>query len=111
MKLEIGQTLFSYKLIGGRPTFSTHKVTSVGKKFYTVDNERQATRFIIDTLRREDQYQRDVVLSMYVSLGAVQEKIELDELMDSIKNRFSGYGVKDLTLDQARKIKSILEEK
>ena len=109
MKLEIGQTLYSYKLIGERPTFSTHKVVSVGKKFYTVDNERH--RYVIESLKCEDPYLRDVTLKMYVSLEAIQERIELDGLMKLIQDRFSGYGIKDLTLYQARKIKSILEEK
>ena len=48
---------------------------------------------------------------LYLDDKELENKIELRILMNLIQNRFSGYATKDLTLDQARKIKSILEEK
>lgn len=110
MKLEIGQTLYSYSFDKfGEVAIKEHTITKLGRKFLEVDENRES--YFVENLKNKEFTPRYSPDRLYVSITAIDESIELSALMKLIKDRFSGYGIKDLTLDQARKIKSILEEK
>ena len=103
MKLEIGQKLYSETK---NREIKTHVIFKVGNKYFEVENDRG--RYYIETLICDSQWSKT---QLYLDDKELENKIELRILMNLIQNRFSGYATKDLTLDQARKIKSILEEK
>ena len=102
-KLEVGQKLYS-EIKGGQ--IKTHIVSKVGKKYFEVENDR--SRYHLENFLADSEWTRT---QLYIDNKELENKIELKILMDSIRLRFSGYGTKDLSLDQARKIKAILEEK
>jgi len=108
MKLEIGQTLYSKAGLDkdGNPFLNTHIVTKVGKVYFEVDTDR--IRYRIETLQRDSDFNR---ITLSVSKDDLENEIELSHTYDFIRNKFKGYGKIEITLDQARKIKSILEEK
>jgi len=109
-KLEVGQKLYSYSFDKeGNRIQKEHIITKLGKKFLEVG--QYSGRYFVQNLKNEEFNPRYNPEYLFVSELAFLEWQELKESMEVIKKRFSGWGVTDLTLNQARKIKSILEEK
>ena len=109
-KLEVGQKLYSYSFDKeGNRIQKEHIITKLGRKFLEVGQYNG--RYFVQNLKNEEFNPRYNPEYLFVSEVALMEWLELKECMEIIKKRFSGYGIKDLTLDQARKIKAILEEK
>lgn len=105
MKLEIGQKLYS-EIKDGQ--IETHIVSKIGNKYFEVENKRE--RYVIESLCSDSEWVSSRT-QLYLDDKELENKIELRLLMNLIRSRFNGYGIENLTLDQARKIKSILEEK
>jgi hypothetical protein len=109
-KLQIGQTLYSYSIDkDGSLKEKEHTITKVGRKFVEVGKYDGV--YLTRTLKNKEFNPRYTPERLFTSKTNYLEWRELQESMKLIKDRFSGYGVQDLTLEQARKIKSILEEK
>jgi hypothetical protein len=88
-------------------------IKKIGKKYFFVggenqDNERFWTKFDIEELREVSNYSPD--WKLYFSKQEILDEQESDKLTSEIRNKFGSYGRLDLTLDQLRRIKEIINE-
>lgn len=105
----VGETLYLV-WIGDRRYKQNNRevvVTKVGRKYFEVSGEH--CQFFIDDWTEKWQY-GGADWKIWESKQSYEEYEELIMLNDKIKNYINGYREPKITLDQARRIKSILDE-
>ena len=104
----IGTILFRENVYRYQPvTISMHIVTSVGKKYFEVDNG-QIKKISIETLKYEDKNYTQNNIQFYLSQKDIADKNERNELIRQIKNHFNCSSLLHITLTDFRKIAEIL---
>jgi hypothetical protein len=88
-------------------------IKKIGKKYFFVggenqNNERFWTKFDIEELREVSNYSPD--WELYFSKQEILDEQESNDISRDIRLKFGGYGKLDLTLDQLRRIKEIINE-
>lgn len=108
-KPVVGETLYLV-WIGDRRYKRDNKeviVTKVGRKYFEVSGED--CQFFIDTWMEKYQYGR-ADWKIWETKQLYEEYEELAKLNYMFKSFFDGWGEPKITLDQARRIKAILDE-
>lgn len=82
-------------------------VTKVGRKYFEVSGE--CCQFFISTWMENYQY-GSADWKVWESKESYEEYRELETLNYTFKSFFDGWGKPKITLDQARRIKAILDE-
>lgn len=82
-------------------------VKEVKRKYFTID-EYRSYKFRIDILKYEDENYSQRNRQLYLSIQEIEDEREHQTLSSIIRKRFSSYGKLSLTLDQLRRINSIL---
>ena len=105
----VGETLYAV-WVGDRRYKQNNKevtVAKVGRKYFEV-NEMDC-KFFVDSWIEKWQY-GGADWKIWESKQSYEEYDELIKLNDTFKSFFVGYGEPKITLDQARRIKVILDE-
>ncbi|MCU7195957.1 hypothetical protein GMB51_16365 [Turicibacter sanguinis] len=107
----VGETL--YAVWQGRKGYNVKNqevtVEKVGRKYFYVSSLLFEPRFFIENWRQEYTYgTADWVL--YESKEKYDEYKDFCDLCDEFRGIFGGYSKPKITLDQARRIKSIVDE-
>ena len=113
-KSMIGQTVY-IKTVGNAAGYGESvresKIVSVGRKYFEVGEEKGSrlnTKFSLEDNREVSDYSAN--WSLYFSEQEIKDEEESNKIVSEIKNKFSTWGRMDLTLDQLRRIKEIIEE-
>lgn len=105
----VGETLYLV-WIGDRRYKQNNRevtVTKVGRKYFEVNGER--CQFFIDTWAEKWEYGSED-WQVWESKEAYEEHELVCKYCDDFRRIFGGYGKPNITLDQARRIKAILNE-
>jgi hypothetical protein len=103
-KIEVGQTVYLNEKAGPQPT----KVIVVGKKYFQIDDPGFIrTQFFIETLLSNTNYGSPE--RIYLNRQELLDANEAVKLRDVLIKTYRYFD--NLTLDQLKRIKSIIEEK
>lgn len=85
-------------------------IDSVGRKFLTVSVKGIQFKFYKDTLGQVTNYAQDY--SLYISKEKLLNEIESKEILNDLRLKLglSSYSESELSLEQLRRIKSIINE-
>jgi hypothetical protein len=108
--MKIGQEVYLERM-GNAARYSNEpiatEITKIGRKYITVAfNDYKF--FIEDNEQFSPVYSADYKL--YYSLEELSEKIEKRKLDSEVRQQFQYWGESAFTLDQLKRIKSIIEE-
>lgn len=106
-KPVVGETLYLMWIGNKSYECGDRLVTKVGRKYFEVSGI--SAKFHIDTWKEKDQC-TDSTFRIWESKQAYEEYKELIKLNNEIKSRINGNREPKITLDQAIRIKSILDE-
>jgi len=105
-EIKVGQILYSYFYKGNTLVIKEHTIDSIEEDFVIINSIRN--RYDIDTLSQE-YYSHDSPMKLYRSEQEIKDEQEYQNLRRSIEDTIERGGC--LTLDKARRISSILQEK
>lgn len=113
-KLEVGQSVY-LKAVGNNARWrdglhiSEDVITKVGRKYFEVGDGRKPLKFHIDDLTQETGgYIAD--WKLYFSKQDILDEEEFEKLKCDIRMKFDSYGKLNMSLDQLRRIKTIIDE-
>ena len=112
-KVEIGQEMCIVSTDSRNCSTFTVKVTKVGRKYFTVSNVKEGYKYPTVEFEINDWYQKGDYRSwtLYLNLQEYEEVLEIDRLNSQIRTCFSSvYGKSKLSLDQLKRINSIIQE-
>jgi hypothetical protein len=97
----------------GNKEIKEQTILKIGRKYFLVGaegqtNERWMTKFSIEDLREVSDYSPDYEL--YFSKQEILDEEESNDIVRDIRLKFGSYGKINLTLDQLRRIKAIINE-
>lgn len=110
---KIGMEVF-LKPVNNAARYGTKKIlrntiTKIGRKYFTIGNDRRPLQFEIDNLCQKTEYSPDYEL--YFSEQEILDETEANSIFDSLRVEFTKYGKTAIPLEKLRQIKQILEEK
>lgn len=114
--LQVGDTVY-LKAVGNNARYDKkirieeYKIVKIGRKYFEVndDTRYKPLKFRIEDMKQETGgYIAD--WELYFSHQEILDEEESKNLSWEIKNIFSGYGEVDLTLEQLRRIRDIINE-
>lgn len=83
-------------------------IEKVGNKYIDVKFGYREFKYYIEDLKQKTEYTTDFYL--YLNKQEIQDEEESSLLTKDIKRKFDGWGKIDLSLDQLRRIKAIIDE-
>lgn len=116
-QLSIGQKVYLKPINNaaryGNKEINEKTILKIGRKYFSVGeegqtNERFMTKFEIEDLREVTDYSPD--WEVYFSEQEILDEEEFNEIARDIRLKFGSYGKLDLTMDQLRRIKEIINE-
>lgn len=111
-KIKEGDVL--YELVQRRnqpPQIEKRTVSKVGRVyFYTDDDNWNRNPYRVDTLRYEDKRYSQYDRQLYRTEQEIKDYLEYGNLKDEMRKAFTSFSMPNYTLDQLRRIKSIIDE-
>lgn len=95
---------------GGNKEIKEYMIKKIGRKYFEVWDgiyEFTTTKFYIGSNQQVTDYSPDWVI--YFSKQEILDEYEFSQLTSNIREVFSVYGKVDLTLEQLREIKKIID--
>jgi hypothetical protein len=116
-KIEVGQRVFLKPINNaaryGNKEIREEVILKAGRKYFSVGKEGETRehwmiKFNIEDLRQVTNYSPD--WQLYFSKQEIIDENETLEITREIRRKFEGYGHINLTLDQLRRIQTIINE-
>ncbi|MFB5759023.1 beta barrel domain-containing protein [Paenibacillus medicaginis] len=112
--MQVGETVY-LKAVGNNARhrkevyIKEDVITKVGRKYFEVGADHRPLKFQIDGLKQETGgYTAD--WKLYFSMQEILDEEEFQRISREIENIFRSYDKVKLTLDQLRRIKTIIYE-
>ena len=113
MALQVGQTVYVKSLTlysnKGKQDIETGVVSKIGNKFFELEGPRWfRKRFVLSTMLNDGRGYTSS-LKVYLSMQEIEDEKEASHLAQELRQYFEY--VNNLTLDQARRVKAIVDER
>jgi hypothetical protein len=110
-KLSVGQKVYLKPINnaarGGNKEILEAEIVKVGRKYFEL-NRGLIKKYSMENLEQVTEYTPDYKL--YFSKQDILDEYETNSLYSEIESKFGAWAKKDLTLDQLRRIKAIINE-